>query len=73
VPGIPALKRLRQENLELKASLGYMVRACLQKQNKTTKQVQSFAIDGLCTLLCPAFLGTALVCPWGDLCYPVLR
>jgi hypothetical protein len=29
-----ALRRLRQENLELEVSLGYIARLCLQKQRK---------------------------------------
>jgi hypothetical protein len=32
---MPVLRR--QEELELKASLGYMVRICLKKPNKTNK------------------------------------
>jgi hypothetical protein len=36
-PVIPALKRLRQEGLKFKASLGYIVRTFSKKQNKTPK------------------------------------
>jgi hypothetical protein len=31
---IPALKMLRQEDLDFKATLDYLVRPCLKKQNK---------------------------------------
>jgi hypothetical protein len=32
----PALRRLRQEDHELKAILGYTVRSCLKQRNKQT-------------------------------------
>jgi hypothetical protein len=36
MPVIPGLRRLRLENLEFKAILGYIVRSCLRK-NKNQK------------------------------------
>jgi hypothetical protein len=33
MPVIPALRRLRQENLEFEVSMKYMVRPCLKKKN----------------------------------------
>jgi hypothetical protein len=45
-PVILALQRLRQENNELEASLGCIVRHCLKKiRNKTKQQQNMFAID----------------------------
>jgi hypothetical protein len=35
VPVIQALRRLRQEHCEFKASLGYIARSCLKKKKKT--------------------------------------
>lgn len=35
---IPALRRLSQENLELKASLGYVARPCLKQPKQKTKK-----------------------------------
>jgi hypothetical protein len=37
---IPALGKLRQEGLECKASLEYIVRPCVKKQNKQTKRTK---------------------------------
>lgn len=34
-PVIPALERLRQEDLKLESSLDYIVRPCLQKRTKS--------------------------------------
>ena len=34
---MPALRRLKQEGHEVKASLGYMERDCLEKANKVTE------------------------------------
>jgi hypothetical protein len=46
VPVAPALRELRQEDHKLEASLGYIVRHCLnllslQKQDKTNKQTKT--------------------------------
>jgi hypothetical protein len=35
---IPALGKLRQENCKFEASLGFIVRACLKKQNKAKQK-----------------------------------
>jgi hypothetical protein len=35
IPVIPALRRLRQEDCELEASLGDVVRLCLKTKTKT--------------------------------------
>jgi hypothetical protein len=40
-PVTSALGRLRQENCEFKASLGYIVRPCLQKKKKQKKQTHN--------------------------------
>jgi hypothetical protein len=38
-PAIPALGKLRQEDLEFKASLGCMVKCCLQQNNNKTETI----------------------------------
>jgi hypothetical protein len=35
---IPAVRRLRQEDLEFKASLGYTAKPCLKKENKKKRK-----------------------------------
>jgi hypothetical protein len=42
MPVISALWRLRQENLEFKASPGYKVRPCLQKQKQRRTGLMKF-------------------------------
>jgi hypothetical protein len=37
-PTIPALRRWRQEDLELQAGLGYIVRTCFKKLKKKKKE-----------------------------------
>jgi hypothetical protein len=38
LPVIPALRRLRQEDHEFLASLGYIARLCLKNKNKKKKE-----------------------------------
>jgi hypothetical protein len=47
MPLIPILRRLKQE-LKFKASLGYIVRLFLKKQNKTKKQIRIWEPLGEC-------------------------
>jgi hypothetical protein len=41
MPVIPALGRLKQENHEFEATLGYIVRSCFKKTNQTNKQTKN--------------------------------
>jgi hypothetical protein len=40
MPVIPVLRRLKQETHEFEATLGYIVRSCLKKNNQTNKQTK---------------------------------
>jgi hypothetical protein len=44
MPIISALKRLRQENLEFQASLGFILRCCLKKKERSQAQWLTSAI-----------------------------
>jgi hypothetical protein len=44
-PVIPALGRLRQEDLEFKGSLGYTVRLCLRKEKKKRNSPSQKALE----------------------------
>jgi hypothetical protein len=37
-PVIPALRRLKQEDVEFEARLGYMVRCCLKRKGREKKR-----------------------------------
>jgi hypothetical protein len=39
-PIIPALRRLRQEDLEFETSLGYIVRPCYKKKKKRNRIIK---------------------------------
>jgi hypothetical protein len=45
-PAIPALRRLSQEDLEFKVSLGYIVRPCLKKNQGYDKSTASIILNG---------------------------
>jgi hypothetical protein len=38
IPIIPALRRLRQEDLKVETSLGYIVRPCLKKKKNNNNK-----------------------------------
>jgi hypothetical protein len=46
MPIIPDFRRLGQENLEFKASLGYIVRPCLKRKQRKKKRPRG-AEEGL--------------------------